>query len=394
MEFSVQRADLLKELTLAQGVVERKTTIPILSNVLLEASGESVRMTTTDLELGIRSFCPAKVKKGGSTTAPAKKLFDYVRQLEEPEIRFKTMGPAKPVPSGAEGSAAEGSVGGGALQLICGRSQVRMAGMPRDNFPVLPDTPAKLAVIPPAIFGQMIRRTVFAISSEESRYTLNAALLILKPETMTMVATDGHRLAHVETDPAIAVEGYKGVSGELRVLVPKKAMTELSRLLADVPEGAAIEFAKDDNHLFFQIGTRLLISRMLSGQFPNYEAVMPKENDKVVTLAQDALTAAVRRVSLFSDERSHAIRFQLDKDEVKISSTGSDVGDSEDTLPASYAGGPLQMGFNWQYLLDFLSAAESEKVALEFKDEQSAGQMRPVSEDKLRYRYVVMPMRI
>jgi DNA polymerase-3 subunit beta len=383
MEFSVQRADLLKELTLSQGVVERKTTIPILSNVLLEASGESLRMTTTDLELGIRSSCPAKVKKEGSTTAPAKKLFDYVRQLEEPEIRFKTVG-----------SAAEGSAGAAALQLACGRSHVRMAGMPRDNFPVLPDTPAALAAIPPAVFGQMIRRTVFAISSEESRYTLNAALLILKPETMTMVATDGHRLAHVETDPAIAKEGYKGVSGELRVLVPKKAMTELSRLLTDVPEGVGIEFAKDDNHLFFQIGSRLLISRMLSGQFPNYEAVMPKENSKVITLGQAALTAAVRRVSLFSDERSHAIRFQLDKDEVKISSTGSEIGESDETLPATYAGGPLQMGFNWQYLLDFLGAAESETIALEFKDEQSAGQLRPETEEKLRYRYVVMPMRI
>jgi len=299
MEFSVQRADLLKELTLSQGVVERKTTIPILSNVLLEASAESLRMTTTDLELGIRSSCPAKVKKAGSTTAPAKKLFDYVRQLEEPEIRFKTVAAAAGASEGAAGAS---------LQLTCGRSHVRMAGMPRDNFPILPDTPAKLAVIPPAIFGQMIRRTVFAISSEESRYTLNAGLLILKPETMTMVATDGHRLAHVETDPVIAKEGYKGVSGELRVLVPKKAMTELSRLLADVPEGAGIEFTKDDNHLFFQIGSRLLISRMLSGQFPNYEAVMPKENTKVISVSQAALTAAVRRVSLFSDERSHAIR--------------------------------------------------------------------------------------
>ena len=283
MEFSVQRVDLLKELTLSQGVVERKTTIPILSNVLLEASDENLRMTATDLELGIRSSCPAKVKKAGSTTAPAKKLFDYVRQLEEPEIRFKTVESAT----------------GGALQLACGRSHVKMAGMPRDNFPVLPDYPGKLAVFPPAIFAQMIRRTAFAISSEESRYTLNAALLILKPETMTMVATDGHRLAHVETDPVVAKEGYSGVSGELRVLVPKKAMTELARLLADVAEGTGIEFAKDDNHLFFQIGSRLLISRMLSGQFPNYEAVMPKGNDRVVVLPQEALSAAVRKSSKY-----------------------------------------------------------------------------------------------
>jgi len=377
MEFSVQRADLLKELTLSQGVIERKTTIPILSNILLEATEESLRMTATDLELGIRSSCAAKVKKGGSTTAPAKKLFDYVRQLEEPEIRFKTVE----------------SAGGGALQVTCGRSHVRMAGMPRENFPVLPDMPGKLAGIPPELFGQMIRRTVFAISNEESRYTLNAGLLILKPETMTMVATDGHRLAHVESEPA--KDGYSGVSGELRVLVPKKAMTELSRLLGDVQEGATIEFTKDDNHLFFQIGTRLLISRMLSGQFPNYEAVMPKGNDRRVSLPAEALTAAVRRVSLFSDERSHAIRLQLNKDEVKISSTGADSGDgAEDTLAASYAGEPLEMGFNWQYLIDFLGAASAETVTFEFKDGQSAAQMRPESEDQLQYRYVVMPMRI
>ncbi len=379
MEFSVQRADLLKELTLSQGVIERKTTIPILSNILLEASGESLRMTATDLELGIRSSCAAKVKKGGSATAPAKKLFDYVRQLEEPEIRFKA------VESGS----------GGAVQVTCGHSHVRMAGMPRDNFPVLPDLPAKLAAIPPALFAQMIRRTVFAISNEESRYTLNAGLLLLKPETMTMVATDGHRLAHVEAE---AAEGYSGVSGELRVLVPKKAMTELARLLGDVEEDAAAEgmtFAKDDNHLFFQIGTRLLISRMLSGQFPNYEAVMPKGNDRQVALPVEALTAAVRRVSLFSDERSHAIRLELSKDEVKVSSTGSEAGEgAEDTLGASFAGASLQMGFNWQYLIDFLGAAGAETVLFEFKDEQSAAQMRPESEEKLRYRYVVMPMRI
>ncbi len=377
MEFSVQRTDLLKELTLSQGVIERKTTIPILSNLLLEATGESLRMTATDLELGIRSSCAAKVKKGGSMAAPAKKLFDYVRQLEELEIQFKTVE----------------SAGGGVLQVTCGRSHVRMAGMARENFPVLPDMPGRLARISPELFGQMIRRTVFAISNEESRYTLNAGLLLLKPETMTMVATDGHRLAHVETETS--KDGDSGVSGELRVLVPKKAMTELSRLLGDVEEGASIEFAKDDNHLFFQIGTRLLISRMLSGQFPNYEAVMPKNNDQKVDLPANALTAAVRRVSLFSDERSHAIRLQLSKDEVKISSTGTEVGEgAEDTLTVSYAGEALEMGFNWQYLIDFLGAAGAETITFEFKDGQSAAQMRPETEENLQYRYVVMPMRI
>lgn len=378
MEFSIQRSDLLKELTLSQGVLEKKATIPILSNVLLEVSDGTLRLTATDLELGIRASCPAKVKKDGATTAPGKKLFDYIRQLEEGEIRCKV----------------SDSATGGPMQLSSGRSTVKMAGMPKDNFPVLPDFPGKLAVLPPAILSQMISRTIFAISSEESRYTLNAALLILKAETMTMVATDGHRLAHVETDPSVVQDGYSGVSGELRVLVPRKAMTELTKLLGDSADGTGIEFGKDDNHLFFKIGNRLLISRMLTGQFPNYDAVLPKGCDRVALVESSQLGAAIRRVALFSDERTHALRLQMGKDELKIAASGSDAGESEETVPAAYSSPDMQIGFNWQYLTDFLSASAAEKINMEFKDEQSAGQMRPASEEKLKYRYVVMPMRI
>jgi len=378
MEFSVQRADLVREVALLQGVVERKTTIPVLSNILVEALADSLRVTATDLELGIRTTCAAKVKKTGATTIPAKKLLDYIRQLQDDEIKFKMA----EAPSG------------GSLQVTCGRSHVRMAAMARDNFPVLPDCAGKLAAIPPAVLGQLINRTLFAISAEESRYTLNAALLILKPETMTMVATDGHRLAHVETKESVTQQGYSGVSGELRVLVPKKAMTELSRLLGDMPEGTNVEFYKDENHIFFRMGRRLLISRMLSGQFPNYEAVLPKGNDRVVMIEQEELAAAVRRVSIFSDERSHSIRLQFGKDELKVVSTSTEGGESEDTIPVSYSAPAFTIGFNWQYLLDFLAAAGPGKIALEFKDEQSAGQMRPASDEALHYRYVVMPMRV
>ena len=378
MEFSVQRSDLVREVGLLQGVVERKTTIPVLSNILVEALAESLRITATDLELGIRTTFPAKVKKTGATTVPAKRLLDYIRQLEDAEIKFKL----------TEGAS------GGSLQVTCGRSHVKMAGMARDNFPVLPDAAGKLASIPPAVLSQLIHRTAFAISAEESRYTLNAALLILKPETMTMVATDGHRLAHVETGSEITKQGYTGVSGELRILVPKKAMTELSRLLAEAGEDASVDFYKDENHIFFKMGPRILISRMLSGQFPNYEAVLPKGNDRVVVLEQEELAAAIRRVSLFSDERSHAIRLQLGKDEMKVMSSSSDTGESEETLPVSYGSAPLSIGFNWQYMLDFLAASGAGKISLEFKDEQSAGQLRPVSEDGMSYKYVVMPMRV
>jgi DNA polymerase III subunit beta len=376
MEFSLQRADLLRELTLSQGVLERKATIPILSNVLLEVSEGTLRLTGTDLELGIRSSCPAKVKKEGATTAPGKKLFDYIRQLEEGEIKFKVSDAA-----------------GGSMQLSSGRSHVRMAGMSRESFPVLPDFPGKLATIPPKVLQAMIARTIFAISEEESRYTLNAALLILKGDTMTMVATDGHRLAHVEAEPA--EEQYSGVKGgEIRVLVPRKAMAELSKLLGDAPEEGGIEFGKDDNHLFFRIGPRLLICRMLTGQFPNYEAVLPKACDKVAVIENNHLTAAIRRVSLFSDERTHTVKLQLGKDELKVTATGSEAGECEESVAAEYGSPPLLIGFNWQYLTDFLAAAGAEKINMEFKDEQSASQMTPATADKLKYRYVVMPMRV
>jgi DNA polymerase-3 subunit beta len=378
MEFVVKRADLVREVALLQGVVERKTTIPVLSNILVEALQDSLRVTATDLELGIRTLCPAKVKKTGATTVPAKKLLDYIRQLQDEEIKFKLSEAAS----------------GGSLQVTCGRSHVRMAAMARDNFPVLPDSSGKLAVIPPSALSQLISRTLFAISAEESRYTLNASLLILKPETITMVATDGHRLAHVETTESVTQQGYTGVSGELRILVPKKAMTELSRLLGDVPEGTNVEFNKDDNHIFFRAGQRVLISRMLSGQFPNYEAVLPKGNDRVVMIDREELAAAVRRVSLFSDERSHSIRLQFSKDELRVLSSSSDAGESEEILPVDYAAQPFTIGFNWQYLLDFLAATGSGKISLEFKDEQSAGQLRPAADDGLHYRYVVMPMRV
>jgi DNA polymerase-3 subunit beta len=378
MEFSVQRAAFLRELSLSQGVVERKKTIPILSNVLLDVSEDSVQITATDLELGIRTSCTAKVKKGGSTTVPAKKLLEYVRQLGDGEIRFKL----------------SGGSGGGSLRVASGRSNVRMAGMAKDTFPILPEFSGKMTVLPPRVLNQLIQRTIFAISSEESRYTINAALLILKPETMTMVSTDGHRLAHIETDESITEQGYAGVSGELKVLIPKKAMTELIKILGEVPEGSMVEFNKDDNHLFFRMGSRILISRLLSGQFPNYEAVLPKGNDKVVVLDTAEVAAAVRRVSLFSDDRSRSIRFQLEPGEVKLVATGSEVGESEESLPAEYDGAAFTIGFNYQYLLDFFAASDAEKVSFEFKDEQTAGQICPLGDDKMNYRYLVMPMRV
>ncbi len=371
MEFSVSKSALLKELTLTQGVVEKKTTIPILSNLLVEAEGSTLRISATDLDLGVHCACPAKVKKEGSGTIPAKRLLEIVRTLPEAEIRFR----------GLENHW---------VQVICERSSFKLVGMARDNFPTLPAVPSPLATLPAAVYLAMMQKTIFAISSEESRYTLNGALLLLKPDSVTMVATDGHRLALIERQIEVPE-----IKNELRVLIPKKAMGELLRLLAEVDEGTSVQLSKDESHLFFSVGEHVLMSRMLTGQFPNYEAVLPKDNKRVVELDKDLTSQAIRRVALLADERSRAIRMQFDKDHLEIFSSSGEFGEAHEALDASYQDEALQIGFNYQYLLDFLGVlGESGKVRLELKDEQSAGQLGPAEQGAYRYRYVVMPMRI
>ncbi|HUY15494.1 MAG TPA: DNA polymerase III subunit beta [Terriglobia bacterium] len=371
MEFSVKRSDILKELELADSVVEKKQTIPVLSNVLVEAEGAAVRLSATDLDLAVRSSCPAKIKKEGASTVPGRRLLEIIRSLPEAEIKIKLL---------------ENHW----IQVTCERSSFKMVGMAKDNFPSLPEASKKIAAFPAQALATLIARTGFAISNEESRYTLNGALMLLKPEKVMMVATDGHRLAHIEREVQV-----EGLSNELRVLVPKKAMEKLPRLLSQAAEDANVEFTKDENHLFFSLGERMLISRILTGQFPNYEAVLPRGNERMVVLEKGLIADAIRRASLLADERSRAIRIQVDKGKLEIFSSSGDLGEAHEVVDAEYDGEAMEIGFNYQYLLDFLNVVgEVSKVRLELKDEQSAGQLRPLDDGVYQYRYVVMPMRV
>jgi DNA polymerase III subunit beta len=372
LEISVSKVELLRELTATQGVVERKTTIPILSNFLFEAADGRLTITATDLDLSLRTSCAAKVKREGACTIPARKLYDYVKLLPDGDISIKLLDNHW-------------------VNIRSGRSNTKMVGMARANFPGLPTFPsAGVVKVPAQTLRSMIGRTIFAISSEESRYTLNGGLMVLKPESITMVATDGHRLAHIEKQG----ETFD-VSGENKTLVPKKAMSELYSLLQNT-DADFIDFAKDDSTLFFRIGERLLTSRQLTGQFPNYEAVLPRDPGKAVVVHGGDLNTAIQRVAQFADERSRAIRMKLEKNELKISSSSTDSGESEDSIEIAYTADPITIGFNSEYLLDFLKASNGGDVRLEFKDAQSAGQMRPEEggDDGFKYRYVVMPMRI
>jgi DNA polymerase III subunit beta len=370
MDFSVKKYDLLNELGLTQGVVERKTTIPILSHLMCEAKGGQLFISATDLELSIQSKCAIKSKKDGAGTIPAKKLLDLIRLLPEGEIRFKLL---------------ENHW----IQITADKKTYKLVGMAKDNFPALPPFPHPLVSIPAKILSSLIAKTAFAISMEESRYTLNGALLILKPETIAMVATDGHRLAVAETDYKFA-----GLSNEARTLIPKKAMIEVQKLAEQAGEDEQIEFARDDSHLFFRVKDRVLISRILTGQFPNYEAVLPRDNNKSITLERGEFNDAVRRVAQLADQRSHAVKFSVGPEGVELSASSPEYGEAREQIEKEYKGEPLSIGFNGQYLLDFLAAAPDGPVKVELKDEQSAGQLRPLADEQYRYRYVIMPMRI
>jgi DNA polymerase-3 subunit beta len=377
MEFTVSKAELVRELSLSQGVVEKKTTIPILSNVLLEARGDRLYLTATDLELGLRTSCAAQVKKEGSGTIPARKLLDYVRLLPDADITVKF----------AENNWAN---------FTCGRSRTRIAGMSRESFPELPAMPEAIAEIPVKQLSAMIARTLFAISMEESRFTLNGALLLLGDKTLTMVATDGHRLAYVRRPSGDSANGT-GVA--YRALVPRKAMAEITKLSDDASADAKVKFGGDDNHLFFEFGSRLLITRKLTGNFPDYERVLPQDNTHIATLSKEEIKGAIERVAQFADERSRAIRVQFTAGEVKVFSSALETGESEESVPSEYSGPDLEIGFNAQYLLDFLRAVPQPQVFFGLKDQKSAGELQPVAsadadKDQEQYRYVVMPMRI
>jgi DNA polymerase III subunit beta len=370
MEFSVTKSALLNELSTTQGVVERKTTIPILSNLLVEAKGGRLTVTATDLELSIRTSCEAKIKKEGAGTIPAKKLLELVRLLPEGEIKVKLLDNHW-------------------VEIVSDKKKYKLVGMARENFPALPAVPHTLVKIPASILESLIAKTKFAISMEESRYTLNGGLLILKPDTLAMVATDGHRLALAEMDHTLA-----GLNGEVKVLIPKKAMDEVAKLAGISGSGAEIDFAKDESHLFFQAGHRLLISRILTGQFPNYEAVLPRENSKTVVIERTELNDAVRRVSQLADQRSHAVKLSVSEQGIEISASSPEYGEAREVIEKEYNGETIAIGFNATYMLDFLAAAADGPVSIELKDEQSAGQMRPLADESCRYRYIIMPMRI
>ena len=366
MEILVKRNDLVKELHLVQGIVERKNSIPILSNVLVEAKGQELHISATDLDVSLRCGCAAQVKKEGAVTLAAKKLYEILRSLPDSDVRIEVQSDAW-------------------ATIECERVVFRMAGLPREDFPTLPDAKGGKALdIPADMLRGLIQRTSFAITAEDARYYLAGALLVLEPDHTAMVATDGHRLAYARASST------QKISEAVKVLVPRKAIVELGRLI----EGEEIvSFQQAEGHLLFTLGGRILASKLVEAQFPAYEKVITVTGDKKLKLGRETLQSAIRRVSLLSSERNRAIKVAVSDGKLELSASSPEMGEAKESLSVDFEGEGVEIGFNAQYLLDFLSAVGGNDVVFELRDADSQGLLRPEGDDKDNYRYVVMPMR-
>ena len=369
MELTVRRGDFLNELTLMQGVVERKNTIPILSNILLKASDGHLNFTSTDLDLTLLSAAEAKVSRPGSVTVPARKLFDLIRNLPDADVALKLMDNHY-------------------LGVTCQRSNFRLVAQPAEDFPTVPKVEGKGEIsFPLDLWKRVTRKVLYAVSAEETRFQLMGALLNDKGKEFELVATDGHRLALINFPKSGTIKGTLP-----NVLIPKKAVAEILKM----DGGGDLVIRHSENHLLFSVGNRQLIARLLDVNFPPYEKILSKGNDKVAIVPRVACQAAIRRVALFSSERARGVKLTFEKNSLTVASASQELGEGTETLDISYDSEPLSIGLNAQYLLDFLDEAETENVRLELKDENTQCLCSPEGgiEGASRYMYVVMPMRL
>jgi DNA polymerase III subunit beta len=370
MELTLRRGDFLNELTLMQGVVERKNTIPILSNILLKASDGHLDFTSTDLDLTLLSRAKATVSRPGSVTVPARKLFDLIRNLPEADVALKLLDNHY-------------------LGVTCERSTFRLVAQPAEDFPTVPRVEGKGHVsFPLNLWKRLTRKVLYAVSAEETRFQLMGALLKDKGKEFELVATDGHRLALVDFPKGEVKGSLPGV------LIPKKALAEILKM--DGGDGENLEIRHSENHLLFTVGSRQLIARLLDVNFPDYEKILSKENDRVAVVPRGACQGAIRRVALFSSERSRGVKLAFEKNLLTVASASAELGEGTETLDIQFSGEPVSIGLNAQYLLDFLEEAETENVHLELKDENTQCVCKPEGsiESASRYLYVVMPMRL
>lgn len=364
MELSLNRVEFLNELVPMQGIVERRTTIPVLSHLLLRAEGQRIHVAATDLEVSLTSWCAAGIKEEGAIAIQAKKLLEIIRASVGEEVILRI---------DQEGF----------LTISVGRSLFKIRGLPQEDFPTLPSIADKKPLrIPFGTFRNMISKIFFAISSEESRFQLSGALMKLQEDSLALVATDGHRLALIESQ-------VKGLSSSEGVLVPRKALQELQRF-----EGEDLEFRNNEHHLSFSVGRRQLICRILEGTFPDYERVISKDNPQSVVVDRQGLLDVVHRVSLLTGDRTRAIKMELSSEQLTFSATNPDLGEAREEVGCEYDGDEMTLGVNPDYMSDFLTVVGTERVRLEVKDQDSQCVAHPVDGHEQRYVCVIMPIRL
>ena len=374
MKLSIEKADLQRGLARLQAIVEKRSSMPILANVLVTASGKGdsgrLELAATDLEVGIRGSQAAKVQKPGALTISARKLYDIVRELPDETIQLEATPNAY-------------------LDIRCGRSRFTLAGTDAEEYPSLPDfAPGRMVRLQAAVLSQMIEGTMYAASMDETRYNLNGVYFEVVPDTgrIRMVATDGHRLALVERTAGSDVSGL--ASG---VIVPRKGLAELKRLV-DEEDADEVEIGFEGNSGLVKKGDVTLVMRLIEGEFPNYKQVIPKQCDHHLTLSADSLVRALRRVALLSAEHSRAVKVELADGKLQLSSRTPDLGEAQEELDVDYAGPAIGIGFNARYLLDCLTALGAKEVRLGLRDGGSPVEVRPT--DDLESVAVVMPMRL
>ena len=363
MKFTVAKDKLLEGLQTVQNVVSTRTTLPILSNVLIRAENGALHFTTNDLDVGMSCSVEAKIEKPGGTTIPARRFAGIVKELPASEVSVEVDG--KNVAS-----------------LSCGPSFFKMMCLPEDEFPALPKLEkAKAFTLPQKVLKDALRKTSYGISTDETRYVLNGILLSFKENKLTLVATDGRRLALVD------IEAEFPRSNEVDVVVPAKCITELQRLLGD--EGD-VKLAVGENHVSFEAGGRLLVSKLIEGNYPNYRQVIPAESRERITIERELLLNAVRRVSLLSSEKSNSVKLIFTKNNLEIAANTPDIGEAHESLAISYKSKDFSVAFNPIFLQDPLRALTEDEIHLEVSDEMSPG----VIKIGTPFLYVLMPMRI
>jgi len=368
MRFTIAREKLQDGLSAVIATVPAKTTLPVLSNILLETNERGIRLSGTDLDMAVSTEVIADVESQGAITVPAKKLAEIVRELPSAPVKISAVGEQK-------------------ITLECGRSRFRLLGLPRDEFPTFPAVKfSESWRIKSGELQKLIAHTAFAVSTEESRPILNGVLWELRGDRMRMVATNGHRLAKIE----VPVAGQNGHSEDL--IIPPKALEQLRRLF---PAEEDLEIARGENHLGFRSPLTAVFTRLIEGPYPPYEQVIPRDNDRIALADKNALSQALKRMSVVASDQTHRIRMSFNAGMAKFSVQTPDLGEAQDELPVTYEGDALDIGFNASYLLEILRNMPTDEVRLTFKAPERAATVEPVGwNDPAQYMCLIMPLRL